>query len=354
MPRRRFGVGCRLPNSDDKRGTLVTVVDRKRWTNWWHTAALAAYLGASAPARVGVRLWSAAKRKSPVVVFFYHRIAEDRRTPWSTSPKAFRRQIRLLKRLCTVVSLAEAHRVLASGENARTLAVITFDDGYADNFRNALPVILEEEVPVTYFVTVENIRSGKPFAHDVPYGEPAAPNTIDEIRAMAASGIEIGSHAWTHADFGHLFDPHRIRHELFDSKRALEDLIGREVRYFAFPFGCHEHLSKRAFALAKEAGYHAVCTAYGGYNLPGDDPFNIQRFHGDESLLRLIHRATIDPRLLRVPRYEYTLPSPAPVCPSCDTPYRRPCDIALPKEETPRCESPGEAECFQAVAENVN
>ncbi|GAB6166795.1 polysaccharide deacetylase family protein [Thermostilla marina] len=332
----------------------MTLANRKRWTERCRAAALAGYLGVSIPVRVSVRWWLAAKHMAPVVVFFYHRIADDRRTPWSTSSQAFRRQIRLLKRLCRVVPLSEAHRVLVSGKNTRTLAVVTFDDGYADNFRNALPVILEEEIPVTYFVTVENIRSGKPFAHDLPYGEPAAPNTIDEIRAMAASGIEIGSHAWTHADFGHLFDPHRIRHELVDSKRALEDLLGREVRYFAFPFGCHENLSKRAFALAEEAGYQAVCTAYGGYNLPGDDPFNIQRFHGDESLLRLIHRATIDPRLLRVPRYEYALPVPAPLCAACDTPYRRPCDEPTPEEADPgRSESLEEAKCLEEAADGV-
>lgn len=307
----------------------------------FRTALLAAYLAGSLLLRAGVRRWLQIRGRAPVTVLFYHRISDDRRTPWTTSVDAFCRQILWLKRHCRIVSLAEAQRHLAEGRSRRPLVAITFDDGYADNCRHALPLLLEEGVPVTYFVTVENILTGKPFAHDVPYGEPAAPNTIDEIQSLAASGVEIGSHAWMHADFGRIFAPQRLYSELGDSKRVLEDLIGRPVRFFAFPFGCPRHLSRRAFRTAASVGYEAVCTAYGGYNLPGDDPFHIQRFHGDESLLRLIHRVTIDPRLLRVPRFQYALPYPPAFdavwdgwqCPQC--PGRKPPEPETEPETQP-------------------
>jgi hypothetical protein len=77
------------------------------------------------------------------------------------------------------------------------------------------------------------------------------------------------------------------------------------VRYFAFPFGQHANLDPRAFELAAEAGYAGVCSAYGGFNFPGDDPFHLQRIVIDEVMIRLKNWVTMDPRKLRTPRFEY-------------------------------------------------
>ena len=64
-------------------------------------------------------------------------------------------------------------------------------------------------------------------------------------------------------------------------------------------------MSPEAFQLAHEYGYEAVCTAYGGYNFPGDDPFHIQRIHA-ENLVRIKNWLTLDPRKLHRPyRYDY-------------------------------------------------
>ncbi len=57
----------------------------------------------------------------------------------------------------------------------------------------------------------------------------------------------------------------------------LQAALGRPVRYFAFPFGLHANLNAAAFALARGAGYEAVCSGYGGFNFPGDDAFHLQR-----------------------------------------------------------------------------
>ena len=72
--------------------------------------------------------------------------------------------------------------------------------------------------------------------------------------------------------------------EIAGSKHELNSAIGRDVRYFAFPYGKHENLSAAAFRIAFEAGFDGVCSAYGGYNFPGDDPFHLRRFHGDSEL----------------------------------------------------------------------
>ena len=78
------------------------------------------------------------------------------------------------------------------------------------------------------------------------------------------------------------------------------------MRYFAFPFGQHKNLNPNAFALAKESGFEGVCSAYGGYNFAGDDPFHLQRIHVDNDLIRLKNWVTVDARkLAMVKRYEY-------------------------------------------------
>ena len=94
-------------------------------------------------------------------------------------------------------------------------------------------------------------------------------------------------------------DEERLHDEIVGSKRDLEAIIGRAVRYFAFPFGLHANLSQAAFRIAFRAGYWGVCSAYGGYNLPGDDPFHIHRIHGDPSWSRFCNWMTADPRSCR-------------------------------------------------------
>ncbi len=84
----------------------------------------------------------------------------------------------------------------------------------------------------------------------------------------------------------------------------LQAALGRPVRYFAFPFGCFRHLNAEAFALARQAGYEAVCSAYGGFNFPGDDAFHVQRIPLGDDMIHLKNWATVDPRKLSA-RFNY-------------------------------------------------
>jgi peptidoglycan/xylan/chitin deacetylase (PgdA/CDA1 family) len=139
----------------------------------------------------------------------------------------------------------------------------------------------------------------RPFAHDVKRKQPLAPNTPEQLCDMAAAGVELGAHTRTHADLGNVTDQQTLHLEIAGSKRDLEDLTGRAVRYFAFPYGLHANLSAAAFRTAFQAGYWGVCSAYGGYNLPGDDAFHLQRIHGDPNWTRFRNWVTGDPRMFR-------------------------------------------------------
>jgi peptidoglycan/xylan/chitin deacetylase (PgdA/CDA1 family) len=122
---------------------------------------------------------------------------------------------------------------------------------------------------------------------------------------MAAAGVEIGSHGYTHADLGPVSDTAVLRFELASARTDLQAAVRRPVRYFAFPFGQFANLSARAFALAEQAGYEAVCSGYGGLNFPGDDPFHLQRIAVSEDMIHLKNWTTDDPRKRKLPRFVY-------------------------------------------------
>ncbi len=277
----------------------------------WKQLLLNLYYYGSYPARASRNARLQARGRAPVMVLFYHRIADEHPNPWTTSARAFTRQIRWLSRHLEIVSLAEAQRRLRSGRIDRPCVAITFDDGYADNCRAALPLLIERRIPCTYFVSTRHILQGLPFPHDVARGFPLAPNTPKQICELARAGVEIGAHTRTHADLGRLTDKDRLYEEIVVGRHELQELTGQPIRYFAFPYGQHANLSGDAFRMAQAAGYEGICSAYGGFNFPGNDPFHLQRIHVDDDLIRLKNWTTIDPRKLRsIARYEYQLELP--------------------------------------------
>ncbi len=276
----------------------------------WKRLLLNVYYHGSYPLRWWNHRVAMADDRVPVIVLFYHRVADDRANNWTLSNRLFARQIRWLSSHFEIVSLEEAQRRIRRGLNNRPCVSITFDDGYADNCAQAIPLLIKERIPCTYFVTAQNVFDGIPFKHDVARGYPLPPNSLEQIRAMAAAGIEIGAHTYTHADLGQVTNPRQLHYEVVSAGRDLQEALGRPVRYFAFPFGQHKNLNRAAFDMAYEAGYEGVCSAYGGFNFPGDDAFHIQRIPVDDDMIRLKNWTTIDPRKLRTPRYHYVMPKP--------------------------------------------
>ena len=195
----------------------------------------------------------AAQRRMPIAVIYYHRIAHDAAIDCTIPNRTFIDQIEWLRRNFDLISMEEVQRRIRSGVNDRSAVHITFDDGYAANHHVAIPWLIKNGIPCTYFVTVQNILQQRPFDHDLRHGLNLAPNSLDEIRAMADGGIEFGAHTYSHPDLGKLTDPDKLQHELVAARDELSTAIGRPIRYFSFPFGMHENLSCRAFALARSA-----------------------------------------------------------------------------------------------------
>ncbi|MBN1394361.1 MAG: polysaccharide deacetylase family protein [Pirellulales bacterium] len=275
---------------------------------FWKRLLLNLYYHASGPCRRRGDRRRADEGRAPAIVLCWHRVADDRATPWTTPNATFIRQMDWLSKRFQFVSLGEAQQRLRRGCNRRPCVSITFDDGYADNCRTAIPWLNERRIPYVYFVTLSNVLEKKPFSHDLALGRNLAPNDLEQLRAMARAGAEIGAHGRTHIDLGSLDDPRAIRREVATVKEELQAALDLNVRWFAFPFGQYANLSAAAFEAAERAGYAAVCSAYGGYNFPGDDPFHLQRIVVDDTMIRLKNWCTMDPRKLRTRRYEYRTP----------------------------------------------
>ncbi len=269
------------------------------------TALLNLYYHASRPYRWWNRRNAQAAGGAPMPVLFYHRVADKADSSWTVSNKTFIRQINWLQKHFEIISLAEAQRRIRHRLAGPPAVVITFDDGYGENCRNAVPYLIENKIPCTYFVTLKNVLDGSPFEHDMAAGIDAPPNTMDQLRDMAAAGIEIGAHCRNHIDLGGISDRSVLYDEVVAPREVLEKELDTSVRYFAFPFAQYMNLNSHVFRLAADAGYHGVVSAYGGYNWPVTDPFHIERIPVNNDIIRLKNRVTIDPRTARPPRFRY-------------------------------------------------
>jgi len=240
--------------------------------------------------------------KMPLSVLFYHRIADSHPNDWTMTTSQFGAQIDWMGENAKFVSLEEIQQRIEAGHNESKCVHITFDDGYAENCDFAIPLLIERQIPFTYFVSLDFIQTGRAFPHDAAAGQPLTPNSIEQIKEMAAAGIEIGAHTRNHPDLGKVTDPETLFDEVVTSTRELAELIEQPVRYFAFPFGLPENLNGDVFDLLAEEGLLGVCSAFGAYNFPSQDPFHIRRIHGDPEIARLKNWLSLDPRKLNLGR----------------------------------------------------
>lgn len=276
-------------------------------------AALQARTAVMRPWRNALLRQMAAAGKAPISALFYHRVADTLPNDWTISCDQFERHVEYCRQNFDVISLAELQHRCATQTSVRPAVSFTFDDGYAENCRFALPLLMRHQVPCTYFVTVDNLLTGRPFEHDLRAGRPLPTNTVDEVRAMSDGGIEIGLHTQTHLDLAGVTSRRILRREITDAAARLADLVGRPIRFFAFPFGLPKQLTPQAIETVHEAGLAGFCSAYGAYNLPGQDVFHIRRIHGDCQWARLENWLTFDrAKLRRQPTIAYSLPQPQP------------------------------------------
>jgi peptidoglycan/xylan/chitin deacetylase (PgdA/CDA1 family) len=161
---------------------------------------------------------------------------------------------------------ASGRRPLA--EFPRRPIVLTFDDGYLDNYTNLLPLMQQYSYRgVLYLLGDFAVRHNQWDLATDPTEPRAEIMSAAQKQAFVAAGWEIGAHTQTHAHLPAL-PPAAAAAEIADSKAALEQSLGTEIISFAYPYG---DLNAATKALVAEAGFlFAVATDTGGMHLEDD------------------------------------------------------------------------------------
>lgn len=148
--------------------------------------------------------------------------------------------------------------------------IITFDDGYRSTYDRAWPALKRWEFSATVFLVSELI--GKTNAWDADeIQEPLL--GADEILEMQAGGIAFGSHTVTHAALTTI-PRDQAAHELKESRRQLESLLGKAVTTLCYPYAKQNAAVRQ---LARDSGYRAAVIGRGGTNRARTDPYVLRR-----------------------------------------------------------------------------
>jgi peptidoglycan/xylan/chitin deacetylase (PgdA/CDA1 family) len=167
------------------------------------------------------------------------------------SPERFEAQMHHLERRgLRGVSMEELMRAVRRG-SAEGLVGLTFDDGYENFLHAALPVLEQFGFAATVFV-LGGMLGGKNSWDEAPRMK-----LLDAqgVREAAARGVEIGAHGTSHMRLSGL-DSVRLREEVEDGRQILEEVLGRPVEGFCYPYG---DLSDRVARAVREAGYTYAC-----------------------------------------------------------------------------------------------
>lgn len=190
-----------------------------------------------------------------IPIIYYHRVAKDINDAGKhgifVTEKQFEDHLRYLENEgYKTITFEEALQIKKNCTPGK-FVIITFDDGYEDNYTLAFPLLKKYGFTAIIFL-VAGLEYN---LWDEQSNEPKLKMmNRQQILEMMDYGIEFGSHTLSHADLSKLSDE-KIKAELADSKKILEEKLGREISSFAFPYGNCNEAAKR---IAKESGYKFV------------------------------------------------------------------------------------------------
>lgn len=237
------------------------------------------------------------KESERVTVLMYHRIG-DAQNDWERrfciSPERFAGHMRALQRRgmrpCSVeefVGWLEGVGSLPKGS-----FLLTFDDGFVGVYDYAFPLLLKLRWPATVFLVSQLIGQKDEWtAHENPSGMTYPLLRRQEIEEMARGGISFQSHTRSHPDLRRLTWPDLIN-ELAGARQDLEDLLGRRVPYFAYPYGWY---NDNVLGAVKASGYAAAFSARPGFNRLGVDRYLIRRLdvYGSDTVSVLLRKMAL-------------------------------------------------------------
>jgi peptidoglycan/xylan/chitin deacetylase (PgdA/CDA1 family) len=201
------------------------------------------------------------------------------------SPERFAQQLRMLRRLgIRGVSLSLGLDRLQGRSNDH-VAVLTFDDGYADNLTNALPLLEAHGFSATCYLVSDHVGGYNQWDAS-QLGARKSLMSAAQVESWLAAGMEIGSHTCSHTRLDQLDDEAAL-HELQESRRALSARFGVEIRHFCYPYGRFAHSTVE---LVRRAGYTSAVTTRRGIAVESDDLHQLPRasIHGTQGAFKFL------------------------------------------------------------------
>lgn len=216
-------------------------------------------------------------RNAAVVVAFHRVLAgADVSDTLTVDPQTFEAYCKFFRRHFHVVPLRELIGNLERGRTPRRELAITFDDGYRDNYENALPILESLSLPATFFVVSRWVGSDVVPFWDRKLGVRHPWMTWTQIRDLQKRGFDIGAHTRTHVDLG-MLSPTAAGDEIAGARTDLEEQLGTSVESFAYPFGGQDHITDANRAIVRAAGFRCCCSGFGGTITARTDPFYMPR-----------------------------------------------------------------------------
>jgi len=209
----------------------------------------------------GLPRWLASWWMVPILA--YHRVGEPQADHVPTvTPERFEAQLAFIaQRGYQVCGLSEVADGLAlGGASLRRKVVITFDDGYAETCTVAAPMLRRFGFSATVFIAP---------------GEIGLPGFLswEQLREIGRDVFTVGSHTMHHT-YLPLVGAAKVRQELGESKRILEERLGAGVEWVSYPVGGY---TVEVQALARQAGYRGACTTNRGVSKRAKDLFALRR-----------------------------------------------------------------------------
>ena len=210
-------------------------------------------------------------------ILMYHSIGERNEYFFNVALEDFAAQMRFLsEKGYKVISLRELVRRLHEGVPLDGEIVVTFDDGYKDNYENAFPILKQYDLPATIFVTTDLIgtRDKRDFER----------LSALDLRTLSDSGlIDIEPHTKTHPKLAKLVQDD-AREEIVGAKEELERILGKTCDLFAYPYG---NYSDETALLVRGLGFAGAITVEAGTVRSGDDLVTLHRNSIDRTTSRI-------------------------------------------------------------------
>lgn len=279
--------------------------------------------------------------RAKLSILIYHQVNRivDPLLPGEVDAERFDWQMYLLSKAFNVLPLDEAVSKLATGQLPPRAACVTFDDGFADNYTVALPILQKYRLPVTVFVAdayldgglmwnnaiIETVRRVRPGVFDldelglgqfnlsddvsrrqclniligklkhkesdvrqekvgalVELADVELPNDLmmtgEQLRAMSDAGVVIGGHTRTHPILTKVSEQ-QARAEIMENREVLQSLTGQDIKMFAYPNGKPgQDYDSSHVSMVKAAGYQAAVSTAVGVSTRERDPYQLARY----------------------------------------------------------------------------